>query len=143
MTKNISNKVLYFFRKITSSDRDYIRIGKNGDAGGGWSLVGKRYPGQWLSLSKKAAKNPRATAHEFIHAIGFYHEHSRFDRDEYLDFKKDKMSEKCFKRNFPLKTNSLSFGLPYDGRSIMHAPNYYCRLRGIKGPTITSKVSPA
>ena len=104
-------------------------------------MIGKRRPGQWLKLSKKAAKNPRAITHEFIHAMGFFHENSRFDRDKYLKFEKNKMSKKCFKKQFKLKTNSLSFGLPYDGRSVMHSPNRYCPLPGVKGPTITSKVS--
>ena len=57
--------------------------------------------------------------HEFIHAFGFHHEQVRPDRDDYVkiiyaNIHKDKV------HNFNKFTKSLTFGVDYDGYSVMH-----------------------
>nr|BAC16237.1 myosinase-I [Heterololigo bleekeri] len=59
--------------------------------------------------------------HEVLHSLGFYHEHSRPDRDEFVKIMFDNIKEKD-KNNFlklmPPEINTQ--GLPYDYNSIMH-----------------------
>ena len=59
--------------------------------------------------------------HELGHAVGFYHEHTRPDRDNHIDVIYDNIID-GFKNQFskfrPGQTNTL--GLGYDLQSIMH-----------------------
>lgn len=59
--------------------------------------------------------------HELGHAVGFYHEHTRPDRDNFIDVIYDNIRE-GFENQFakfrPGQTNTL--GLGYDLQSIMH-----------------------
>ena len=58
--------------------------------------------------------------HEFIHAIGFLHEQSRPDRDDFVEIKYENIREKQFESNFERAVNSLTYGTQYDGKSVMH-----------------------
>uniref|UniRef100_A0AAZ3RNH6 Metalloendopeptidase n=1 Tax=Oncorhynchus tshawytscha TaxID=74940 RepID=A0AAZ3RNH6_ONCTS len=77
----------------------------------------------------------RFASHELMHALGFVHEHSRIDRDNYVTV----LWENIWKdrvRNFEkFKTNSL--GVPYDYDSIMHFGMYSYSEDG--DPTIKPK----
>ena len=75
--------------------------------------------------------------HEFIHAIGFYHEQSRPDRDKFVKINKQNISPNSG-HNFKRAKNSLTFGVPYDGLSIMHYS--YKALSKSGKPSIESKV---
>ena len=79
----------------------------------------------------------KTITHEFVHAFGLYHEQSRSDRDKYVTINWDKvLARHC--RNFVKQETSLTFGVPYDGKSLMH---YGPRLSSNDGSdTITSKV---
>ncbi len=57
--------------------------------------------------------------HEFIHAIGFYHEQNRHDRDEYIRVDWSNI-KKGAKNNYKKEENSLTFDVPYDYNSLMH-----------------------
>ena len=59
--------------------------------------------------------------HELGHVIGFYHEHSRPDRNEHIEVKYDNVIPSFrneFGRYRPGATNLLGYG--YDHASIMH-----------------------
>ena len=59
--------------------------------------------------------------HELGHAVGFYHEHTRPDRDNFVDVIYDNIrdgAESQFFKFQPGQTNTL--GLGYDLQSIMH-----------------------
>lgn len=47
-----------------------------------WSYVGRIGGRQLLSLRKNGCLYTRVIQHEILHGLGFYHEHSRSDRDE-------------------------------------------------------------
>ena len=90
--------------------------------------------------------------HEIGHAIGFYHEHSRPDRNEYVEIitsnidKLDPIFQRAHRQLHPSKVDSLGVG--YDYNSIMHYDRYigmrlsngsYVRLETIRprDPNIT------
>uniref|UniRef100_A0A8C5DWG9 Metalloendopeptidase n=1 Tax=Gouania willdenowi TaxID=441366 RepID=A0A8C5DWG9_GOUWI len=70
--------------------------------------------------------------HEILHALGFQHEHTRLDRENYITiFAENIMSgmEKNFKKH-----NGETFSLPYDIQSILHYGRQFFSANG--KPTI-------
>jgi len=65
-----------------NGDRDYVYV-YSGD--GCWSYLGKQDNGQYLSLQANGCVWQGTVIHEFMHAIGFAHEHNRNDRDNSVD----------------------------------------------------------
>ena len=82
--------------------------------------------------------------HELGHAIGFFHEHTRPDRDEFIDIIYDNIrdgAESNFYKNQPGRTNTL--GLGYDLQSVMHYSRNTFSKNGsdtirAKDPSVTS-----
>ncbi|XP_062553843.1 zinc metalloproteinase nas-14-like [Armigeres subalbatus] len=68
---------------------------------------------------------PGAIQHELLHVLGLFHEHTRPDRDDYVEVLWDNI-EPEFRRNFIKGTWDYmeTFGLPYDFGSVMHYPSY-------------------
>ena len=60
-----------------------------------------------------------------MHAIGFYHEHCRADRDNHVKVQRNNIKPSKWD-NFNKQEESHSYGLKYDYNSIMHyAHNYF------------------
>jgi len=57
--------------------------------------------------------------HEILHALGFWHEHSRPDRDNFIKIEWDNIIEGA-ERNLVKAEEVNSLGSPYDYSSIMH-----------------------
>ncbi|XP_075044351.1 embryonic protein UVS.2-like isoform X2 [Mixophyes fleayi] len=97
---------------------DYLQI----IAGSGcWSLIGKVGGRQSLSLDTECVG--RGTIqHELNHALGFIHEQSRSDRDDYIDIIQGNIIPGT-EVNF-LKYDSNNLGLEYDYSSVMHYGRY-------------------
>ncbi|XP_071039556.1 astacin-like metalloprotease toxin 5 isoform X1 [Parasteatoda tepidariorum] len=57
--------------------------------------------------------------HEFMHALGFYHEHSRSDRDEYVEIRLENADEKMHGQFFKLSKALEVRYTGYDYDSIM------------------------
>ncbi|KAA0704329.1 Zinc metalloproteinase nas-14 [Triplophysa tibetana] len=73
--------------------------------------------------------------HEILHALGLYHEHSRFDREQYISIMSENIKpgrEKSF-----LVRDGNTLGLPYDLESILHYGSNYFSRNG--EPTIVPK----
>ncbi|CAB4383441.1 unnamed protein product [Rhizophagus irregularis] len=101
---------------------DYVKIV---DKGGYWSFVGRQGKDQELSVTKDLQNYPHPegnTVHELMHALGFYHEHCRPDRDKYLSVIA-KENDTDFGK--VCEMDVVCFG-PYDPESIMHySPGCY------------------
>jgi len=125
-----------YFREITdtSSTRNYINFTTRGDErntkDGCWSYIGMQGGGQVINLDPKSdCLTPETVAHEILHALGIYHEHNRFDRDEYVtinwdNIKEDRENLKNFEK---IKSEDPVLGSkqkPYDFTSIMHYSAY-------------------
>ncbi|XP_021165815.2 zinc metalloproteinase nas-4 isoform X2 [Fundulus heteroclitus] len=74
-------------------------------------------------------------AHEILHTLGFQHEHTRLDRDKFIDIVQSNIipgMEKNFK-----KLAGQTFDIPYDYTSIMHYGRCFFSSNG--EPTIIPK----
>ncbi|GAB1301483.1 Meprin A subunit beta [Apodemus speciosus] len=104
--------------KPWSGEADYISVFKGS---GCWSSVGNIHAGkQELSIGTNCDRIA-TVQHEFLHALGFWHEQSRADRDDYVTIVWDRiLSGK--EHNFNIYDDSVSDSLnvPYDYTSVMH-----------------------
>ncbi|ODM89281.1 High choriolytic enzyme 1 [Orchesella cincta] len=124
------------------SQRDYVSIVRGKPNSGCWSYIGKIGGGQLLNL--QAGPRPHCiyhgtVVHEMTHALGFHHEQSRTDRDDYVNILWNNIIPK-FKHNFNKYSSSQvdSQEMPYDYSSIMHYDAYAFALNTSK-PTIVPK----
>ncbi|GFY61963.1 zinc metalloproteinase nas-13 [Trichonephila inaurata madagascariensis] len=86
-----------------------------------WSELGRVGGVQSLALESPACMKKGLIMHELMHALGFLHEQSRFDRDEYVKVVWSNIIEGMepnFEKLYPAEIDDLS--LDYDYRSIMH-----------------------
>lgn len=88
------------------------------------SLLGRRIPSQPLSLADGCVSRHGTIMHEFLHALGFYHEQSRGDRDEFVLVNFTNI-EPGYENNFEKLQENVTIdhlGTPYDYGSVMHYP---------------------
>ena len=84
----------------------------------------------------------RTVVHEFIHAWGFTHEQNRHDRDSFVTIKSANIKPGKEHPNFDPKPNYLTYGVRYNGLSVMHYDTYaFSKQIGVLN-TILSKVEP-
>ncbi|CAH1787046.1 unnamed protein product [Owenia fusiformis] len=104
------------FKKYKAGVRNYLDI-KNG--GGCSSFVGMLGKNQTVTLKAKGCLYQMGTVqHEIIHALGFYHEHSRPDREEFIKIIWENIKT-GFSSNFDVKRSAKTL-VPYDYESVMH-----------------------
>ncbi|XP_041842007.1 low choriolytic enzyme-like [Melanotaenia boesemani] len=140
---NIIMKGLQSFNKSTCirlvpwkpDDRHFLSFESRD---GCWSKVGRQKKGQIISLEKKGCLSNHTVQHEVLHALGFKHEISRSDRDEYVKILFENIKpgkESNFKK---VETNNLR--TPYDFKSIMQYKKYAFSKNEM--PTIVAKSDP-
>ncbi|ELW64612.1 Meprin A subunit beta [Tupaia chinensis] len=123
--------------KPWTGEANYISVIKGS---GCWSSVGNRRVGK-QDLSIGANCDRIATIqHEFLHALGFWHEQSRSDRDDYVSIIWDRILSGR-EHNFNTYNDQVSDSLnvPYDYTSVMH----YSKTAFQNGtePTIVTRIS--
>ncbi|GAB2826276.1 hypothetical protein GCM10027043_29810 [Ferruginibacter profundus] len=106
-----------------TTEKDYIHIKMIGpqDLGfhGGSSPVGKQGGEQMIKVTYDCSE--WTIAHELLHALGFWHEQSRYDRDKYIVIDTANVEAKN-QHNFQLEPGT-AIGA-YDYNSIMHYSAY-------------------
>ncbi|NXV10837.1 MEP1B protein, partial [Cepphus grylle] len=104
--------------KPWEGEKNYISVFKGS---GCWSSVGNRQEGlQQLSIGANCDKIG-TIQHEFMHALGFWHEQSRSDRDDYVSIMWDRIQAgKDHNFNKYDDKTSDSLNVPYDYTSVMH-----------------------
>jgi len=100
------------------------------------SMIGRMSNGQFLSLGWGCLVE-HTIQHEFMHALGFYHEQSRKDRDDHVVVHWDRIdSNMC--HNFQ-RCAGCALTTPYDIRSIMHYHGEAFNCGGRSGETMVAK----
>nr|BAI68374.1 hatching enzyme [Esox americanus] len=86
--------------------------------GGCFSSMGRVGEKQILSLAAYSCIQHGIIRHELLHALGFYHEHTRSDRDKYIRINWDYVADYASDNFQKQDTNNLN--TPYDYSSVMH-----------------------
>ncbi|XP_054439786.1 meprin A subunit beta [Pteronotus mesoamericanus] len=123
--------------KPWTGEANYISVFKGS---GCWSSVGNRHVGR-QELSIGANCDRIATIqHEFLHALGFWHEQSRSDRDDYVSIIWDRI-QSGKEHNFNTYDDQVSdtLNVPYDYTSVMHYSK--TAFRNGTEPTIVTRIS--
>ncbi|NWW12173.1 MEP1B protein, partial [Oreocharis arfaki] len=104
--------------KPWEGEKNYISVFKGS---GCWSSVGNMQMGlQQISIGANCDRIG-TIQHEFLHALGFWHEQSRSDRDDYVTIVWDRIQsgqEHNFNKYDDKRSDSLN--VPYDYDSVMH-----------------------
>lgn len=106
-----------------ASQTNYIEIINSGAAGqsaGNWSYVGMIGGRQYLSIYNWTYKY--IIMHELAHALGYWHEQSRPDRDSYVTIQWANIPDDV-EHNFAIRGTASTVGT-YDFASIMHYDQY-------------------
>ncbi|KAL5273547.1 hypothetical protein ACFFRR_000344 [Megaselia abdita] len=102
---------------------DYVIISNY--QGGCFSNVGRTGGPQVLNLQAVCMSNNGTVLHELMHVLGFMHEHTREDRDEFVEINWDNIIPATY-RNFEKLENgtSVDFDVEYDYGSVLHYSAY-------------------
>ncbi|XP_057315705.1 zinc metalloproteinase nas-4-like [Hydractinia symbiolongicarpus] len=97
---------------------------------GCWSYIGRTGGRQDLSLGYGCV-HVHTVIHELLHALGFFHEQSRPDRNQYVTVNTRNIRA-GYESNFDISEYSHKdgFGVKYDSESIMHYGRYVFKLWG-------------
>jgi len=106
-----------------TGEAEYINFTGVTDAGNNTSCVGFK-KGVRTDINITAfwwRQQEWMPAHELGHALGFFHEHQRWDRDQFVTIHYENIkSGRADDYDWIAKTNWIANSLPYDFRSIMH-----------------------
>ncbi|XP_073727834.1 meprin A subunit beta isoform X2 [Misgurnus anguillicaudatus] len=104
--------------KPWTGEENYISVFKGN---GCFSSVGNRQVGKQRLSIGSGCDRIATIEHEFLHALGFWHEQSRSDRDDYVSIIWDRITEgKEHNFNKYNDTTSSALNVPYDYGSMMH-----------------------
>ena len=117
-------------------EKDYVVF--KSDESGCWSSVGKSGGKQVINLQAPCLRVVGTAIHEILHAIGFYHEQNRSDRNKFVRIIRENIPDYKF-INFEKLDPSEddNFGISYDYGSVLHYSPYSFSVNG--KPTIESR----
>ncbi len=123
--EEVSKSACVRFHERSEQQANYILIHPGNRCYSSIGMVGGR---QNLSLAKSGCVTVGIIMHELLHALGFFHEQSRPDRDQYVKIHwenvQSKYEDNFMKYGFDKIT---TLGSPYDYGSIMHYSKYEFR----------------
>ncbi|XP_075699576.1 embryonic protein UVS.2-like [Rhinoderma darwinii] len=119
-----------------TAENDFLNIASSGGCS---SSVGREGGDQFVGVDINGCMYRGIIQHELDHGLGFYHEHKRSDRDEYVTIMYENISPDDTGNFNKADTNNL--GLPYDYGSVMHYNKYALTINPGE-PTIVPKPDP-
>lgn len=105
-------------------DIDFISI--QSESTGCWSSLGRVGGSQIVNLQNPGCLQTIGTViHELMHAVGFYHEQNREERDQHVYIALNNIIPST-RNNFDKATKGTTsgYGVPYDFGSVMHYGAY-------------------
>ena len=114
--------------KRRTTETDYVFI--TNENTGCWSWIGRIGGAQQLNLGPGCVHD-FIIWHELIHALGFFHMHSAYDRDNYVRIVWENIipgMEHNFDKVNPDTTSQ--YYVPYDIESVMHYPGWAFTVNG-------------
>uniref|UniRef100_A0A8C4F1M1 Metalloendopeptidase n=1 Tax=Dicentrarchus labrax TaxID=13489 RepID=A0A8C4F1M1_DICLA len=129
--KMISDFTCIRFQRHTT-EFNYLKFK---DGNGCASFVGCRGGPQPVYYSRTCSVGN--LCHELIHALGLHHEHTRQDRDQYINVQWQNIKPGR-QKNFEVKSGN-TLNLPYDLNSIMHYGKFFFSVNG--NPTVLPSYS--
>jgi len=120
-----------------TNERNYVVFNAKG---GCYSQIGMTGRG-WQEISiGRGCESMGTVIHEMMHAIGFFHEQSRRDRDQYVKIYWNNISRNMkFNFNMYRKGQATTHDEPYDKKSVMHYSRYSFSIN--RRPTIVSRTN--
>ncbi|CAB3403864.1 unnamed protein product [Caenorhabditis bovis] len=136
--KQYHEKTCIRFVPRRSGEPDYLFIGK---VDGCFSEVGRTSGVQVLSLDNGCMEYA-TIIHEMMHVVGFYHEHERWDRDNFIDIIWQNIDRAALDQFGKVDLSKTSYyGQPYDYKSILHYDSLAFSKNGF--PTMLPKAKSA
>lgn len=102
-----------------NTEPDFVTITRHTETNVSSSAVGFKGGEQFVKIGTNHWTNYGVIAHELCHTLGWHHEQSRPDRDEFVTIDTLNVNPDYI-GNFNIYENDLTFGHPYDFESIMH-----------------------
>ncbi|XP_072536825.1 meprin A subunit beta-like [Salminus brasiliensis] len=103
--------------KPRTTEEDYVSVES---LTGCWSFIGRVGGKQQLSIGEGCGYIA-IVEHEFLHCLGFFHEQSRYDRDDYVTIIAENIiAANRFNFDKASQETSTIQGTPYDYMSVMH-----------------------
>ncbi|KAA0185760.1 hypothetical protein HAZT_HAZT010332 [Hyalella azteca] len=121
-----------------NGEADYVRIVYQEE--GCWSYVGRLGGMQEINYPTWCTDSYGSTMHEMLHTLGFYHEQSASNRDDYVTIQWDNIQAGA-EHNFDKYPDTVitDFGYGYDYESVMHYSQFAFSSNGLR--TIITTVS--
>ncbi|XP_071130100.1 bone morphogenetic protein 1-like [Mytilus edulis] len=110
----ITSNCVTFIPRTTEKDFVYIQNAEECN-----SAIGRTGGAQILNLGDKCLKNG-TIMHELMHTLGFWHEHTRPDRDDYIHVYENNILKEYTYNFYKMPANSVMLLEKYDYCSIMH-----------------------